>query len=79
MSERTIYRTKNFSPSEYELALGRAIYRILESNTHGLPEIVRELNKTPVRAPGSQAWTEEVFSAEMERLGTWPQSIGGPL
>jgi hypothetical protein len=79
MSARYIYRTKKADPSAYEQALARAIYKILESNTHGLAEIVRELNKGTVRPPSAEAWTEQSFAAEMERLGQWPNSIGGAL
>ena len=79
MGERYIYRTKNLKPSDYELALARTVYRALEQNLHGLGQIVAELNKSGVRPPDAAEWTEQNFTAEMERLGQWPASTGGPL
>ena len=76
---RFIHRTLNVSASDHEKALSRALLGILSRSIHGLPGIVAALNETEVNPQSGGRWTEEIFVAEMERLGVYPNSIGAPL
>jgi hypothetical protein len=73
---RYIHRTLNVSASEYEKRLSSTLLAILSRKTHDLAGILAALNASEVRLPSGQAWTEESFSAEMERLGAYPNSVG---
>jgi hypothetical protein len=64
-----VWQTRVAPPTEYENALGDALQKIFAEQVHDLPGIVSRLNATAVRAPGGAAWTEEIFTAEMARLG----------
>ena len=76
---RYTHRTVKLAPSEYERQLATAVFGILSRGTHDLPGIVAALNATAVRTADGQPWSETSFSAEMERLGAYPHSIGAPL
>ncbi len=76
---REVHRTLNTDPGEYEQALSKTLFGILSKSIHDLPGIVSALNESEVRPPESDAWTEEIFAAEMERLGAYPNSVGAPL
>jgi|SRR5690348_16314933 hypothetical protein len=76
---RYIHRTLNVSPSAYEKALSGALFGILSRKIHDLAGIVAALNQSGVSPSSGQTWTEEGFSAEMERLGAYPNSVGAPL
>jgi hypothetical protein len=76
---RYIHRTLNVSASEYEKKLAGVLFQILSRTTHDLAGIVAALNQSGVTASGGQAWTEESFSAEMERLGAYPNCVGAPV
>jgi hypothetical protein len=75
---RYTHRTVKLSPAAYELQLSTTIFGILNQKIHDLNGIVAALNNSPVRPPDGQAWTEASFSAEMERLGAYPNSVGAP-
>ena len=76
---REIHRTLNVSASEYEKKLSGALFEILSRKTHDLAGIVAALNRSGVTPSSGQSWTEESFSAEMERLGAYPNSVGASL
>lgn len=76
---RDIHRTLNVSASEYEKKLSGALFEILSRKTHDLAGIVAALNQSGVRPSSGQSWTQENFSAEMERLGTYPNSVGASV
>lgn len=73
---RFIHRTLKVAASEYEKKLSGALFQILSRGTHDLAGIVVALNQSGVTLSSGQAWTEENFSEEMERLGTYPNSVG---
>ncbi len=56
-------------PTQYENLLGDAIEGAFRTGIETLPELVAWLNDQFVPSPGGQAWTEEMFTAEMRRLG----------
>lgn len=74
-----IHRTLKVSASEYERKLSAALLVILSKKIHELDRIVAALDASDVRPPGGGQWTEENFSAEIERLGAYPNSVGAPL
>ncbi|HKT20511.1 MAG TPA: recombinase-like helix-turn-helix domain-containing protein [Stellaceae bacterium] len=76
---RFIHRTLNVAPSDYEKKLSGALLQILSRKIHDLPGIVAALNQSDAKAAGGQAWTEESFAVEMERLGAYPNCVGAPL
>jgi len=76
---RYIHRTLNVSASEYEKKLSGALFEILSRKTHDLAGIVAALNGSEIRSPSGQNWTEASFSAEMERLGAYPNSVGASM
>jgi hypothetical protein len=76
---RYIHRTLKVSPSEYERALSGALFGILSRKIHDLAGIVAALNQAGVSPSSGQTWTEESFSAEMERLGAYPNSVGATV
>jgi hypothetical protein len=56
-------------PTQYENLLGDAIEAAYRQGIDSLPELVRSLNDQFVPSPGGQPWTEDLFTAEMRRLG----------
>ena len=76
---RYVHRTLNTEPGDYEKALSRTLFGILSKSIHDLPGIVLALNESDLRPPDAERWTEEIFAAEMERLGDYPNSSGAPL
>ena len=63
------HQTRDIPHGDYEIRLGDALEALFEAGVKELPEIVAGLNRSGVKAPGGAAWTEEVFRAEMARLG----------
>ena len=76
---RYVHRTLNIGPSDYEKALSRTLFGILSKSIHDLPGIVQALNESDLGPPDDERWTEANFTAEMERLGAYPNSSGAPL
>lgn len=64
-----ISQIRETAPSAYEAALCEAVFAIVRREVHDLPGIVKELNESDVRPEAGGEWTEEVFIAEMKRLG----------
>lgn len=59
-------------PSDDETALCEALVEILRGGVHDLAGIVDRLETAGVRPEAGGAWTEQVFVAEMARLGDGP-------
>jgi hypothetical protein len=76
---RFTHRTVVLDPPPQERELARALFGVLNKGIHDLPGIVAALNETQVRPASGGAWTEAGFTAEMERLGAYPNSVGGTV
>ena len=64
------HQTRVAPVTPYENALGDALEEIFQSGAATLEEIVAGLKKSSVEAPDGGAWTEALFLAEMERMGS---------
>ena len=73
------YRTFNLSPSDYERDLSNALFSILGKSVHDPEAIVAELNQVGPRPMSGLTWSRELLESEARRLGTWTNSIGGPV
>ena len=73
------YRTINPSPSDYERDLANALFVIMGRKIYDPAEIAAGLNKAGPRPAKGERWTGELLKAEMQRLGTWTNCIGGPV
>ena len=60
-------------PTHYESALCEELVGILRRGIHDLARIVAELKKTEVKPETGGEWTEDVFIAELARLGDGPE------
>ena len=78
MSEYT-YRTFNQKPSEYERELADALFAIMGKSVHDLEGIIAGLNLAGHQPKGGGTWTSALFNREIQRLGTWTNSIGAPV
>ncbi|MGH7032319.1 MAG: recombinase-like helix-turn-helix domain-containing protein [Stellaceae bacterium] len=76
---RFTHRTLNVSPSDYEKQLSGVLLGILIRKIHDLPGIVAALNQSEVRPASGDTWTEGGLAAELERLGSYPNSVGASL
>ena len=63
------HQTRTSDPTSYELKLAGAIEEVFGSGRHDLAGVVDGLNDMGVSGPGGERWTEESFTAEMQRLG----------
>jgi hypothetical protein len=63
------HQTRDMPHGDYENRLGDALEALFDAGVTELPDIVAGLNRTGVKPPSGQAWTEELFRAEMARLG----------
>jgi hypothetical protein len=77
--KRFTHRTLKANPTPEERTLADAIIGILSKSVHDLPGIVAGLNSAKIPAPGGGTWQEQTFKTEIEKLGFYPNSIGGPL
>ncbi len=64
------HQTRDLPHGDYENRLGDALEALFGAGVTELPDIVSGLNRSGVKAPGDEAWTEEIFRAEMARLGS---------
>jgi len=62
-------QTRQAESTPYERKLAGAIEEVFGSGRHDLGGLVDGLNEMGVLAPGGRQWTEESFTAEMQRLG----------
>ena len=56
-------------PSPYARALAASLERIFGAGVHDLEGVLARLNAEGPRPEGAEAWTAELFEAEMRRLG----------
>lgn len=68
-----ISQIREEAPTEYETALCQALMGILATGMHDLAGIVRALDEGSLGPEGARAWTEDIFRAEMARLGDGPE------
>ena len=69
VTENLVWQTRAAPPTAYEDALGDALQRIFADGAEELADVVGRLNRTGPKPPGAEAWTEDLFAAEMKRLG----------
>jgi recombinase-like protein len=62
-------QSRSSDPTPYELKLAGAIEEVFGSGRHDLPGLVSGLNDMGILGPSGQQWTEESFTAEMQRAG----------
>lgn len=62
-------QTRAAPPTELENRLGDALERIFGSGIEALPEVIAELNRSGVKDPAGQPWTEASFQAFMKDRG----------
>ena len=67
--ENLVWQTRAAPPTAYENALGDALQRIFADGVEELASIVGQLNRTGPKPSGAEAWTGDLFMAEMKRLG----------
>jgi hypothetical protein len=63
------HQSRQGQPAPYEVKLAGAIEEIFGRGTHGIVELLIELNGAGLTAPDGRPWTEESFTTEMHRLG----------
>ncbi|MEM9685125.1 MAG: recombinase-like helix-turn-helix domain-containing protein [Pseudomonadota bacterium] len=63
------HQTRDVPHGDYENRLGDALEALFEAGVKELPDIVAGLNRSGVKPPSDATWTEEIFRAEMARLG----------
>jgi hypothetical protein len=62
-------QTRRADPAAYDVKLAGAIEEVFGSGRHDLPGLVDGLNDLGILGPDGQRWTEESFTATMQRLG----------
>ncbi len=67
--ENIRWQTRPAPLSDYENALADALQAIFGEEIYDLPAIVRRLDERGPKPPTGTTWTEELFVAEMARLG----------
>ena len=67
--ENIPWQTRPALPSAYENALADALTAIFAAEIYDLPRIIEQLRQRGVRPSTGGVWTEQVFRAEMARLG----------
>lgn len=63
------HQTRDLPHGDYENRLGDALEALFEAGVKDLPDIVAGLNRSGVKPPNGGAWSEDLFRAEMARLG----------
>jgi hypothetical protein len=71
MSDQYLVRNQSRSadPTAYDLKLAGAIEEVFGTGRHDLPGLVDGLNELGILGPDGQRWTEDTFTATMQRLG----------
>jgi hypothetical protein len=62
-------QSRDGEPTPYEARLAGAVEVVFGSGVHDLTGLVAGLNDQGLFAPDGAAWTEQTFTAEMQRLG----------
>lgn len=73
------YRTINLTPPAYERELAEALFGILGRSVHEPQAIAAALNESGFEPHGGGRWSADSFRAEMQRLGSWSNSVGAPV
>ena len=76
---RYTHRTVKLTAPADEQKLAKTLFGVLSAGIHDLPGIVAALNASDVRLAEGALWSEENFTAEMERLGAYANSAGGAI
>lgn len=80
MTERSHYvaefQARERGPSPYEDALADALEAAFAQGIDDLPGLVAALDRSGLRLPTGEAWTEAALTAELNRLGAG-DAIGG--
>jgi hypothetical protein len=63
------HQSRERPPTDYENLLGDAIEQAYAAGVDDLPGLVARLNAGALPSPSGGSWTEELFRAEMHRLG----------
>lgn len=63
------HQCRDWTETAYTRALGNALEAMFDDGKHDLAEIVAGLNAAKVAPPEGDSWTEDLFKAEMARLG----------
>lgn len=63
------WQTRPAPLTEYENALADSLQAIFGEEIYDLAGILLRLNERGPKPPGGGAWTEQMFTAEMARLG----------
>lgn len=66
---RRCWQIGSGTPGAYETKLADALEAAFTAGHHELEAVVAALNASGVAAPGGGAWTAEIFTAELRRLG----------
>lgn len=64
-----IRQSRDGEPNPYEVRLAGAVEEVFGAGAHDLAGLVAGLNDRGLFAPDGAAWTEQTFTAEMQRLG----------
>jgi hypothetical protein len=64
-----VHQTRDREPTDYENLLADGIEQAYARGIQELPQLVAALNEGCIPSPGGKPWTEELFVAEMKRLG----------
>ena len=62
-------QSRDGEPTPYETRLAGAVEEVFGSGVHDLSGLVAGLNERGLAAPDGAPWTEQSFTAEMQRLG----------
>ena len=74
-----LFRTFNMNPTDYERQLADALFAIMGRHVHDPAGIAAELEKSGPKPATGDRWTADLLKSEMQRLGTWTNSIGAPV
>ncbi|RII18790.1 hypothetical protein DSC45_09225 [Streptomyces sp. YIM 130001] len=64
-----VHQRRTHEPTPYEFKLAATLEEVFTVEGHELTDVVRGLNERQVHAPDGRPWTEQTFTAELDRLG----------
>lgn len=69
--DQIVYRhqCRDWEENDYTKGLGDTLEALFDQQKHSLEDILAGLNESKIRPEGHDVWTEDVFRAEMARLG----------
>lgn len=68
-AKNIVWQTRAAAPTDYENSLGDALEQVFGQGAENLDDVVAGLNRLGMRQRNGQAWTADLFTAEMARLG----------